>query len=480
MAAPVSVAKPKEGQEAQLNAAFPAIEKPWLSSMYRVLTALSAWLVIGMLLFKPNMKIFGYPVLMFVALGIICFCAKVRGAKVFGKTPVDLAFVLWLGLAVISQMWGMMVLNRVLQADDITQYLIIILTTWLAFRVAFALSCVDPRTATGAFLKAILFCLGLACVVGILQGYGPGPLKQWAVDFGVNFGTKGDITALQVEYSQSPRPVAVYSGPNYYGFMNLIGMCILIGMTLAQGRSMSTRSVWSAAAGLTIFLVGTVVAQSRFAILTAVLLLLVFMYLMFRMGQTKLVLTGGIALGAVFLAGVMFLNQMDLTYLEGTFQRKVTDDGSYQQRAIGFDALRDQAVDLAAFGGGFDAHGFILDRSGDVWSRTNSIDNGYLQAYINHGIPGVIHILFFLWSLWWAIGLAKRHNLMHIRTLRIIASLLLITYMVYSLSGVRHAKLETGLYWMIVFGLLYGSLYADKYFGQNVLARKQELPQEAA
>lgn len=480
MAAPVAISQPKDGPEKQLDAAFPLHEKPWVVSLYRVLTALSAWLVIGILVFKPNFKIVGYPLTMYLCLGIVIFCAKVRGAKVFGRTPVDVAFVLWLGLAVISQLWASLVLNRVLLADDITNYLTIIITTWLAFRVAFALSCVDPRTATGAFLKAILICLGIACLVGVLQGYGPGPLKQWAIDFGVNNGTKGDVTALQIELMESPRPVALFSGPNYYGFMNLIGMCILIGMTIAQGVSISSKAVWGAAGGLTLFLIGTIVAQSRFAILAAVILIFAFMYLMFRIGQTKVVITGALALGAVFLAGVMFLGQMNLSYLEGTFQRKVTDDNSYQERALGFDALRDQAIDLAPLGAGFDSHGFILDRKGDTWSRTNSIDNGYLQAFINHGIPGVMQLLFMLWSLWWALKLAQRYDFLHIRTLRIVGGLLLITYMIYSLSGVRHAKLETGIYWMIVFGLLYGSMYGEKYFGETAWFRKRALPAQPA
>jgi hypothetical protein len=481
MAAP-AIMSPKDGPEGQIGIALPLHEKPAVVAFYRVLTALSAWLLVGVLVFKPNAKIIGYPLTMYFCIGIIIFCAKVRGAKVFGRTPVDVAFVIWLGLAVLSQLWASMVLNRVLQADDITQYLTIIITTWLAFRVAFALCCVDPRTATGAFLKAILVCLGIACLIGILQGYGPGPLKHWAIDFGVNNGTKGDVTALQVEMTDSPRPVALFSGPNYFGFMNLIGMCIIIGITIAQGKAISSKNVWTAAAGLTLFLIGTVVAQSRFAILTALLLIFLFMYLMFRIGQTKVVITGGLALGAVLLAGVIFLGQMNLTYLEGTFQRKVQDDYSYQERMIGFDALKDQAIDLAPLGSGFDSHGFILDRSrGDVWSRTNSIDNGYLQAFINHGIPGVIQLLFFLWSLWWGIKLAGRHNYLHIRTLRVVAGLLLATYMVYSLSGVRHAKLETGIYWMFVFGLLYGSIYGEKYFGDKAwFRRKRVLPQPAA
>src|SRR5579885_1381445 len=146
-------------------------EKGWVVGLYRVLTALSAYLLIGAHVLRPSFKVFGFPITFYYAIGVICFCAKVRGVKVFAKTPVDVAFVLWLGLAVISQLWGSLALNRVLMADDIQTYLGIILTNWLFFRAAFALCAVDPRTATGAFLKAILVFLGFACIIGILQGF---------------------------------------------------------------------------------------------------------------------------------------------------------------------------------------------------------------------------------------------------------------------------------------------------------------------
>lgn len=443
-------------------APVPLSQSPFVLGLLRILTAISAWLVIGSHVFISDRKVFNLGLPFWFSLGIVLFCAKVRGIKVFARTPVDVAFVLWLALAVVSQLWASMVLNRILMADDINNYLAIILTTWAVFRCAFALCCVDPRTATGAFLKAILICLGIACLIGILQGYG-GPLQHWAIQFGVDHGTKGDITAMQLEMS-SPRPVALFSGPNYFGFMNLVGMCTIMGLTIGQGKNISPRSVWLAGIGLMIFFIGTVVAQSRFAIATCLLLILLFMFMMFRIGQTKVVIAGFIAMIAVVFAGFMFMQQMDLTYLESTFEKKISDDNSFRARELGFTYLQDQAIDLAPLGAGFDSHGFILDRTGDIWSRTNSIDNGYLQAYINGGIPGILHLIFLFWSLWWAIRLARGHPYLHIRVLRTTAGLLFITYLLYSLSGVRHAKLETGIYWMAIFGLLYGAIYSDKWF----------------
>jgi O-antigen ligase len=456
---------------------MPPQESPFVIGLLRILTAISAWLVIGSHIYFPNKRILNLGLPFWFSLGIIVFCAKVRGTKVFARTPVDVAFVMWLGLAVVSQLWAMLVLNRVLVPTDLFSYLSLIVTTWLVFRCSFALCCVDPRTATGAFLKAIFICLGVACLVGILQGYG-GPLKSWAINFGVEHGTKGDITALQFD-STAPRPVALFSGPNFFGFMNLIGMCVIMGMTMGQGKSITSRSVWLSALAMALFLIGTLVAQSRFAIATALVLVLLFMYMMFKVGQTKVVFAGVGAVGAIILAGFFFIQQMDLTYLESTFQRKITDDGSYRLRELGFMYLQDQAIDLAPLGGGYDSAGYDIDRTGDIWSRTNSIDNGYLQAFINHGIPGVLHLLFLFWSLWWAIRLSKGHPYLHIRVLRLTASLLFVTYLIYSLSGVRHAKLETGVYWMIIFGLLYGALYGERWFGVPRWRKAPAIPVQA-
>lgn len=462
----------KAPQSASIAVLTSLRERAWVVPFLRVLTAMGAWLLVGAHVFRPQWKQFGWPITLYLAVGIILFCGKVRGKAVYGRTPVDVGFVLWLGLAVASQLWGSMVLNRVLMSDDIQNYMIIILTSWMMFRAAFALCIVDPRTATGAFLKAILVCLGFACMIGVLQGYGPGGLKQWATNFGVENGAAGMVTELQLEM-RSPRPLALFSGPNYFGFMNLIGMAIIIGMTAAQGRSMSTRSVWTAAFGMTLFMIGTIVAQSRFAILTCFFLLVYFMYLMFRTGRTQVVVTGIVATGCIVVAGLLFVQQMDLGYLESTFERKLSDDGSVRLRQRGIDALIDQSVDLAPLGAGFDSRGFSIDRTGDVWARTNSIDNGYLQAFINHGVPGVLHLAFMFWTCWWALRLAKRHPHLHIRTLRIIGGLLLATYMVYSLSGVRHAKLETSVYWMIIFGLIYASLYGEMWFGRKYMKAVQ-------
>jgi O-antigen ligase len=257
-------------------------------------------------------------------------------------------------------------------------------------------------------------------------------------------------------------------------------MAILIGMTVAQGKNMSMKSVWLSAAGLSVFLLGTVVAQSRFAIATCLLLFAYFLYFMLRTGRTKVFVTGIVAIGAVVLVGLVFVQQMDLAYVQATFEKKITNDSSFRARQLGIDNLMDQAIDLAPLGAGWDSRGYSIDRTGDNWAKTNSIDNGYMQAFINHGIPGVLHLAFLFWSLWWVIRLARRHEYLHIRTLRVIAGLLLATYLVYSLSGVRHAKLESSVYWMVITGLLYGCVYGEKHFGEKFWLRKRPQPQLAA
>src|SRR5436309_3637310 len=119
----IAADKPSPGQPGQPIVAPVLQEKGWIVGLFRILTALSAWLLIGAHVLRPTFKVFGLPITFYYALGVICFCAKVRGVKVFAKTPIDVAFVLWLGLAVVSQLWGSLVLNRVLMGDDILGYL---------------------------------------------------------------------------------------------------------------------------------------------------------------------------------------------------------------------------------------------------------------------------------------------------------------------------------------------------------------------
>jgi hypothetical protein len=449
---------------------------PWLVGFFRVLAALSAWIIVDLQLFRANSGILGLQYAFYFAIGVTIFCAKVRGNKVFARTPVDLAFGIWIVLAVVSQLWASLVLNRVLNSQDIGGYLSLIINLWVMFRVGFALNMVDPRTSTGAFLKAVSIGLGLACLVGILQGYGPGPLKQWAIHFGTTYGTVGGLTDVAAN-GDTVRPIAVFTGPNIFGFLNLVGMCIIIGLTAAQGRNISSKSVWMAAFGLALFFLGTVAAQSRAALAVCLLLILAFMYLMLRIGRRNVVITGLIAVCVLAIAGMFFMQRMKLDHLQSTFQQKLTDDDSFRERQLGFKALTDQAMDLAPLGAGFTQRGMLLVRTGDSWSRTNGIDDAYFQAYINHGIPGILHIVFFFCTLWWGLKLAKNHRMFHIRVLKYTCTLLLLAYVAYGFTGVRHAKVETGVYLMIFFGLLYGGVYGEKFFGEDFRRRWSSVPE---
>lgn len=452
--------QPQEPLPTSVVGGAPAV-KPWVQVLHRVLVALSAWVLICAHVLRPAFKLVGFPLTLYFGFAVVIYCAKVKGAKVFARTPVDYAFAVWLLLAVVSQLWASMVLDRVLMLDDLWNYLAIILPSWLMFRSAFGLCCIDQKTATGAFLKAILALLAFACMIGILQGCGPGPLKTWATNFGVANGAAGEVTELNLLMS-TPRPLALFSGPNLFGFMNLVAMSVIIAMTVAQGRSMRTRSVWLAALGLAYFTFGTLIAQSRTAFAASVLLLVFFLYLMFKMGRTKVVITGVVAMALVGVGVLTLVQQLDLTYLASTVDKKMSDDESFRARQRGMDAFLDQAIYLAPLGAGFDSRGFSIDRTGDIWSRTNSIDNGYVQAYINHGIPGVLQLAFLFGALWWGLKISRGEGRLHVRTLRTIGALMLFIYAVYSLTGVRHAKLETSVYWMVFFGLLYGCVYTNR------------------
>jgi hypothetical protein len=110
----------------------------------------------------------------------------------------------------------------------------------------------------------------------------------------------------------------------------------------------------------------------------------------------------------------------------------------------------------------------------------NSIDNGYMQAFINHGVPGLLHLAFYLAACWWAIRISKGYPWLHVRQVRIVTTLLFVTYLVYSLSGVRHAKLETSFYWMVAFGLLYAMVYNERWIGSILHVRPNAAPEPSS
>jgi hypothetical protein len=72
------------------------------------------------------------------------------------------------------------------------------------------------------------------------------------------------------------------------------------------------------------------------------------------------------------------------------------------------------------------------------------------------------------------VRLAMPYQQPHIKMLRIVGGLLFVTYLLYSFSGVRHAKLETGIYWMVFFGLIYGSVFLERWYGEALGAPAPE------
>lgn len=453
---------------------------PFLSArasngLVRVLIALSAWALIAVHVFRPGLQFYGFKGAFYVAFAIIIAAARARGSKIFSRTPLDLVFILWMLLAVMSQLYASMALFRVLRTPDLQSYVQTILTIWIVYRAAFALACVDPKTAVGSFVKAILGCLGGACLLGIAQGFAPSPIKGWATSIGTQYGNAGIGTELALELT-SPRPVALFSGPNIFGFINLVAMAVIVGLIVAQGKSVSTRSVLMACGGLFVFMAGTMAAQSRFAILTAAIVVGYFLYYMIRIGRPQVAVAGIVAIMSVFVGSLLLMQNLELNYLLTTFEQKLTDDDSFRARRQGIEAVVEQAPDLAILGAGYSTRSYSIDRQGDRYEATNSIDNGFLQAFIHHGVPGLVHLFFLLFACYTTIQSARAYRHQPIQALRFIAGLLFVTYILYSFSGVRHSKMETALYWMIIFGLLNGVVYIERWFGMPVFVREEELP----
>jgi hypothetical protein len=449
----------------------PLFSQPFSAGLIRVMTAVIAWMLVGVHLMTPSMSMFQFHPSFFMATAAVIWCWRVAGPRVFARTPIDLFFGAWLVLAVTSEVWAGVKLHRNFGNDDLINYLQIIMTLWMTFRAAYGLTIVDPKTAGGALLKAIIFWLGFACVIGMLQS--GGPLKSQAISFGEKFGASADAVESAVEL-QSPRPIALFSGPNFFGFMNLVGCTAILAFTMYRGKSISPWNIGTSVFGLFLFIGGTVVAQSRAALAAEMLLVCLFLYLMLRIGRIMVFAAGILTMGIGLVGGIYLISNLQLDYLSGTFDKKIQDDGSFMERERGLNAFSDQAADLSVLGSGWTARAFSLDRTGDKWSKTNSIDNGFFQAYINHGVFGVIHLLYLFFACWLAIRASKHMRSPNVRLMRDAAVLMLITYVLYSASGVRHAKLETAVYWMLVYGSLYGLVHLEQKHQKEVRRALQD------
>ncbi|MFN8220439.1 MAG: hypothetical protein U0S12_09970 [Fimbriimonadales bacterium] len=416
--------------------------------------------------------------IVFISFGIVIWAWTVRGPMAIARTPVDNFFLLWIVLAVASQIWAETGLYRTLDERDFTEYIKQIITGWVIFRAAYGIGAVEPKVGTNAFLRSIVFFAGAACVLGLLQS--KGPLQQTALDFAQRFGWNPEQVLIGATI-ESPRPVGMFSGPNFFAFINLIASAIIVGITLGTGKRMKEVHTFIATAALGLFFAGSFVAQSRIALVMHGLLIIIFLYLLLKSGKGRAFLFAVVSMALTGLAMVAVKSDLDLKYLTSVFETGLKNDESYLLRTEAIDAISDLAPDLALLGAGGNRFSLILIRTGDKFSAGNGPDNAFLQGFLDHGVPGVLHIIYLLWGLYWGIRLLKTHGEPYLERTRYVGILVLFFLVLYSVSASRHQKPETGAFIWFIFGPVWAMVKIQESHakflekGGRVIVRRRRL-----
>lgn len=418
-------------------------------------TALFAWMFPLVLIFGTSISqripLQIHPIV-FLSLAVITWAWTVRGPIALARTPIDNFFMIWLLLIVASQLWANVVLLRLLTDNDWIETTKQALTSWIVYRAAHCLGTVEPKTAINHILRAILFFAALACIVGLLQSRGP--LQQWALKFASSYGWNPEQVLIGAMI-ESPRPVGMFSGPNFFAFINLIACAIIVGITLGTGRRMKEIHAFAAVIAMGLFFAGTFVAQSRIALAMLAILIAIFLYLITKGGKGRVTIFAVVAMALTGLTLFALKGDLDFSYLTSVFETGLDNDESFLLRRDAIRAISDLAPELAPLGAGENRFSLLLMRTGDQFSKGNGPDNAFLQAFLDHGIPGILHVMYLIFGLWWGLKLLKTNGEPYLDRMKYVGWLTLFFFVLYSISASRHQKVETGAFLWMIFGPLW-------------------------
>lgn len=423
----------------------------------RFFTMFFAWLMPLVLIFgsAPAQRIpFQIHPIVFLSIVVIIWGWGVRGQMSLIRTPIDNFFLAWIILAICSQIWAQTALFRLLQDNDFIEYSKQIFTGWFIYRACYAIGAVDPKTATNSFLRSIVFFAAVACMIGLLQSRGP--LQATALEFASKYGWNADQVLLGSTL-ESPRPVGMFSGPNFFAFINLIASAIIVGITLGTGKRMKEIHSFISTIALGLFFAGSFVAQSRIALVMHGLLIAIFLYLLAKSGKGRVFIFAVVGMVLTGTALIAIKGDLDFDYLTSVFETGLGNDESYIIRSEAVNAINRLAPDLAPLGAAGNRFSLLLMRTGDRYAAGNGPDNAFLQGFLDHGVPGVLHILFLLWGLYWGIRLMKPNGQAYIDRMRFVGILSLIFLVLYSVSASRHQKPETGGFIWMIFGPIWAT-----------------------
>lgn len=390
------------------------------------------------------------PISMFLIIGALA----IRGPAVLRRSPFDWVMASWILLTVVSQIMAPILLNRLIFELETISVVLNVLTMWMIYRAIFAITIVDPQNAVKSTMIWLSVVILICTMIGILQSVGP--VQQQMVDFAYRVGVGELAIKLGASEYTGVRTTSVFSGPNIFGFVNLIGASLMIGAAMAYRRNLREWHGLLVLAGLGLFAYANLNSQSRMSFVFAALLGLVFLIFLIRAAKWRALLAASVMFVVLSIATVVITARSDYDYMTKIFKTGVQKDESYRVRVDGLGKVAEVANDIPLFGAGQDRFSLVLYGRGDFYSRANGAgDNGLAMAYFLLGLPGVILLFAMNYVAWKALKQLRTEDRTFLKAIRHAGWLLFWLYLVSIPYAVRYHKLETFSYWLLVFGVIF-------------------------
>lgn len=392
------------------------------------------------------------PLAFFAVLGAVA----IRGRAVLRRTPLDWVMLAWIVLTILSQMNAWLFLHRNMFEHEVVNVLLVLINMWLLYRAFFAFTIVHPQSAVRATIFWLILVIAFCAVIGILQSVGP--IQSQMVAFAYKVGVGENAIKLGAsEITSAPRTTSVFSGPNIFGFINLIAGCLLIGSAMAYRHKMRELQGVIIVASLGFFAYANLNSQSRFTFVLAALLAVVFLIYLIKAAKWRALLTSAILFVILVVTVVVLTSQGNYSYLTGIFETGYQRDFSYLARVQGMERLFRIAGDIPVLGVGQDYYSLVMYGRGDFYSKANGAgDNGLLTAYFLMGLPGVLHLFFLNFVAVRALKKLKTENRTFLAAMRNSGWVIFWLYIITIPYAIRFHKFETMVYWLMVFGVVFG------------------------
>lgn len=397
------------------------------------------------------------PISFFVMLGCIAF----RGKAVMRVTPFDYVLIAWIIFNILSHLNSWYVLHRTIYEIEAIGALLMVFNMWFVYRAVYGMTIIDPRTTFRAVFYLLLSFILICTVIGILQSVGP--LQDQMVSLAYRIGVGETQIKLGASEMTGVRTTSVFSGPNIFGFINLIGASLLVAAAMALKERLKEIHSVVVLMGLGLIAYANLNSQSRFTFVLAALVGVVYIVFLIRAAKWRALLMACIMFVMFAIGTVILTSQGRYEYMTSIFKTGVQNDFSYQVRMKGIDRLGVIANDIPIIGAGHDMYSLVLYGKGDFYSKANGAgDNGLLMAYFLMGIPGVIHLLYWNFAGWRALRQLKTEDQGFIKTLKYSGWMLWWLYVLTIPYSIRFHKFETVIYYLIVFAMIFGVMQVQR------------------